>query len=764
MADQDNEMTTDKVLIKRLASIGIKIDIDEKEIDRQMNPALFAINKKLKELTKENEKASKAGLFGSEFFAEKVKAFTGFDTALFKSTKTMLEYGLASKNMDVDNQEFYNSLGGVEKLLVKSAGLFMNKAKAQKDAAEQDKDNVGSTNELTAVLNQAENAITKIGPAAEEAAVGVEVFATVATFGLAAVAAAVVAIGVGFYKMFMQAVVARDEFKKFDQLFGGLGRSGVTEGIGQLAKLNKELWGLGLSLEQVNAVALESTKQGLNYHQSIQSDFIGPILELSGATGVAAGEIGHLYTELLKTTKIDKSSLANIGNAFIQFNQFAQKTGSLGQLSFAQFKTGIETSSNALAIATVRGKEFTDAMIKDLATLSGLAQTLSLDIGAINSKFEEAGSMILNQESGFRNLLAISGGANINQMLSNQFDKTDAMLKGVTFLQEFNKSFGGNIQLTAQVAERSLGISKEMAIKMINMRQSAIDDMIKAQKDISGLQTDATKEAFEKVNSDLSSMWNRVKTMFVTFFQNAFGSSGGMQGLLARVESFLAKMRGMLENQTWMTKAADAINRVANWIGDNLIGVIDWITEKIDDFVKPDKNILATLFQTILEASMGPIKLLGKLFWFGVRSAMGDNFMTNRIFGNQTPEMMTGGGGSKGSSTFSAPDAAERLLQSDMARLDAEKARLAKYSPDTVTYGTKTDGKVGFQTIGQREFAIEKERKEKEAKLEAYRKEMKDYAKRTAEALELQKEEERKNINGNVEMDNPMSADRPILI
>ena len=69
MADQDNEMTTDKVLIKRLASIGIKIDIDEKEIDRQMNPALFAINKKLKELTKENEKASKAGLFGSEFFA-----------------------------------------------------------------------------------------------------------------------------------------------------------------------------------------------------------------------------------------------------------------------------------------------------------------------------------------------------------------------------------------------------------------------------------------------------------------------------------------------------------------------------------------------------------------------------------------------------------------------------------------------------------------------------------------------------------------------
>ena len=749
MADQDNEMTTDKVLIKRLASIGIKIDIDEKEIDRQMNPALFAINKKLKELTKENEKASKAGLFGSEFFAEKVKAFTGFDTALFKSTKTMMEYGLASKNMDVDNQEFYKSLGGVEKLLVKSAGLFMNKAKAQKDAAEQDKDNVGSTNELTAVLNQAENAITKIGPAAEEAGAGVEIFASVATFGLAAVAAAVVAIGVGFYKMFMQAVVARDEFKKFDQLFGGLGRGGVTEGIGQLAKLNKELWGLGMSLEQVNAVALESTKQGLNYHQSIQSDFVGPILELSGATGVAAGEIGHLYTELLKTTKIDKSSLANIGNAFIQFNQFAQKTGSLGQLSFAQFKTGIETSSNALAIATARGKEFTDHMIKDLATLSGLAQTLSLDIGALNSKFEEAGSMILNQESGFRNLLAISGGANINQMLSNQFDKTDAMLKGVTFLQEFNKSFGGNIQLTAQVAERSLGISKEMAIKMINMRQSAIDDMIKAQRDISGLQTDATKKAFENVNSDLSSKWNRVKTMFVTFFQNAFGSSSGMQRFLAKTESLLATLRNYMENAGWIKKLESIIDKVADWLGNHLTDIVEWIGKKLDEFSdNSTSNPLISLWDTIIAKLLNAAVFIGKAIGRGVLAGM--TFGASELFRSDSSKEEAST--INPMSLYKSPYAAEKLLlQNDVSRLDTEKARLAKYSPDTVTYGKKkTDGKVGFETIGQREFAIEKERKEKEAKLAEIRKKDSDNLEQIAKNTAIKQKEDQDKIGREV--------------
>jgi hypothetical protein len=752
------------VLIKRLASIGIKVDIDPKAIDRQLSPAMYAISNELKKLTKENEKASKAGIFGSDFWGEKVKAFTGFDVALFKSTKTMIGYGVASKKMDIDNQEFYKSLNPIQKLLTSTAGLFTSKAKAQQDAAEQDKQNVGTTNELTAVLNQAENAITQIGPAAEEAAVGVEVFASAATLGLAAVAAIVVGIGVGFYKMFMQAVVARDEFKKFDQLFGGLGRSGVTQGISELANLNKELWGLGMSLEAVNSVVLDATKQGLNYHRALDKDFVGPILELSGATGVAASEIGNLYTELYKTTRIDKSSLANIGNSFIQFNKFAESTTTLGQLSFAQFKTGIESSANALAIASVKGKNFTDSMIKDLSTLSGLAQTLSLDVSQLNSKFEEAGSLITDQSSGFRNLLAISGGANINQMLTNQFDKTDAMLKGVKFLQEFNKSFGGNIQLTAQVAQTSLGISKEMAIKMINMRQETIDDMIKAQRDISGIQTDATKEAFEKVNSDLSSMWNRVKTMFVTFFQNAFGSSGGMQGLLTRVEDFLGRLRNYLQNASWIEKLSSIIDKIATFIAEHLEPIITFLGKKLDEFSSTDSaNPLVTLWDTLVGVFKRSAKFIGNLIGQGFVSGIWNGLK----WGGALDQTIWGFGGDKTSteearsdSTFKTPDAAEKLLQGDISRIDAEKARYSKYSPDTVTYGDRggTAG-VGFMTVGQAEFKLKQEKAAAEAALKVYRDRSLKAAEETAAATKKLAKDSAPYVDKNsiVDLDNAIA-------
>ena len=50
MTEQDNK-TVDDVLIKRLASIGIKINMDQESINKQLDPALAAITRKLKQLS-----------------------------------------------------------------------------------------------------------------------------------------------------------------------------------------------------------------------------------------------------------------------------------------------------------------------------------------------------------------------------------------------------------------------------------------------------------------------------------------------------------------------------------------------------------------------------------------------------------------------------------------------------------------------------------------------------------------------------------------
>jgi len=415
-----------------------------------------------------------------------------------------------------------------------------------------------------------------------------------------------------------------------------------------------------------------------------------------------------------------------MGNAFIQFNKFANATGVLGEVSFKAFAEAVTSSANALAIATAKGKTFTDNMTKDLMSLSGLATSLGLSISEINGMFEQAGSMIMSPESPFRAFLAISGGANITQMLSNQFDKTDAMLKGITFLQNFNKSFGGNIMLTAQVAAQQLGISKEMAITMINTKQKMIDDMIKGQRELATIQTDATKEAFEKVNGDLSSLWNRVKTMFITMFQNVISGSDGMQNLIQRVEGLLSNFRGWMESSGFLKRLKDFVERITDWLANNVNDMLDKvisIAESLADGTFWDKGLsnLGSLLWKILKT---PFQLLGGVIAFGMREALkdtwiGDNLLDSGKAGAQAALFMKdadkrmgiGDVAGTGLSTNSTISQIDKDKQRRLGEINRQESELSKWSPDTVTYGRSASGEVGYMTVGQKEFALEEEKK-----------------------------------------------------
>jgi hypothetical protein len=768
----ESQDTAEKVLAEKLISLGLDIRVDKSRIEKQLNPTLTALSKKLNQLSEDAD--LKKGIFGKDFISNKIKDFTGLDTSLLKATKNLVAYGVASKDLNADNKEFYNTLNPIGKALVSVASAWNKRKEAEKQSLAQSKETeagLANLNEqldphatgmqallasqdilqmnLTGMAQGAEGAAGGIGaivPAAEGATGAMGTFISISTMGLALVVVAIAAIGKGLYQMFMQAVTARSEFKKFDQMFGGLGSTGIGQGIKSLQHLNREVWGLGLSMEKVNEVVANATAQGLNFSRAIDGQLVSSVLELSGATGVASSEISGLYTELLKTSKITTWSLAEMGNSLVTFNRAVHNTTTLGQVSFATFKEAISSSANALAVASSKGEAFTNKMTKDLTALSGLATTLSLSISELNSKFEEAGSIINAPDSGFRTLLAISGGANINQMLSNQFDKTDAMIKGVRYLQEFNKSFGGNIQLTAQVAEKQLGISKEMAIKMINMRKESIDDMMKAQQDIAGLQTGATRDAYEKVNSDLASMWGRVKTMFTTFFQNAFGGSSGMQRLVSRVENLLSKLKTYMTDAGWIKKLEVVIDKISDWVGDKLSTFIDWIGKTLDNLTD-SKGPVQTIFDMVFGLLKAQMFILGKLLGAGIVAAI----PILNWFGESQSS-------AEDNASVTAPgiDTKQQALMDKLsgnnktvAELNSKYNELNQFNKSDMTYGADASGNVGFMTIAQQQYELEikKEAAEKEARDTQVA--MKNLLQEIAENTRKQNEAKQNNLRAN---------------
>jgi hypothetical protein len=739
----NQQSDVDKILAEKLIKIGIDLKMPNQDyIDRRLNPALAEINKKLKQFSKDSE-LGPGSIFGKGFFLEKAKELTGFDTSLYTGTKALIQFGMASKDLNVDNKEFYNSLGLVGKSLVNVASFFNQTKKARQEDADQARSDLADLDEqanraagmnrllessdaLSANLEvlgpeaaEAAKGLDAAGTAAEAATIEIGTFATVATAGLALVVAAVAAIGIGFYKMLGQAITARAEVKKFDELFGGGGPGAIQKYTQTLKALNRSVWTLGYSLEKVNEVVYAATAAGLSFSRATDTQLVSSILELSGATGEASTAIGELYTGLLKTTRIGVPAIKEMGNTFIAFNRSVASGTYIGRVSFSQFKEAIDSSANALAIAASRGDEFTMKMTKDLTSLAGLANSLSLSISGINNMFEEAGNLLTSQDSKFRALLAVSGGAGMNEMLTNQFDKTDAMLKATTFLQNLNNQFGKNIAITAQVAQQVFNVPKEMAIKLINMRKEAIDEIRKAQQDISGLQTNATRDAFEKVNSGLSDMWQRIKTMFMVFFQNAFGNSSGMQNLVSKLEGLLGRVKNMMESGGWLPKLTTAIDKLADWVGNKAADAIQWISTTLDNLMSGK----TTFFDIVMNLLKQAAYAVGRAIGWGFRSTI------TGPLGHLLGEDKSGINSETGLSLEDLLDKNASNLKNTLtnplynqlsvnkkreSEISSERDQYNKFAPDAITYGKRADNTVGYMSIAEKQYLLEKEKKELE--------------------------------------------------
>ena len=746
------ENTNAEEMMKQYA-IRLGFVVDQNQVNNSLNPTLTAIEKKLDNLRKASE--VKSGIFGKDFMEEKIKSLTGLDTTMFKATHNMLKFGLASKDLNADNKELYNSLNPIGKSLVDLASKWNKKSIEEEKARKAAEATIQGVNDLDAVLadtsalqarldsgditseqfaelsanaQAAAGATGQLTPAIEGSTVAMEGFVSVSTLGLAAVVFAVVGVSKAIYKMFMASVQGRDEIKKFDKLIGGMGSEGVAAYDTKLQSLNKELWTLGMSMEAVNEVAFKSMEQGLAANRSFNAAMIGNILEV-GSFGIVGNEVNQLYTELLKTTTITTESILAMNDGFLAWNQSVHKSTSLGQLSFEKFREAITSSSQALAIATSKGKSFTDSMTKDLTALAGLAHTVSISITELNQKFDEASSLINSKDSGFRTLLTMSGGASIDQMLTNTFDKTEATLKAVTYLKDFNKSFGGNMQLTAQVAESLFGMSRDTSLKMMNMRQEAIDEMRKSQLEIATLQSDVTRKAYEDVNNDLSSLWGRVKMMFSTFFQNAFGHSSGMRMLVDKVTSIVSRLKEAIQSAKWVKDFEAMIDKVADWVGTNLTRLITWLEDILVEFGEEStKNPIVALWDLLIEVLKGQLTVMGELLGSGIAKAIllapfslikavGDWFFLGDDLGQNSVSNRKGG---KESPLLAAVKSSQSVDSTRKSEINAEKGDLSKWSPDAVTYGKMKDDKgnsyVGYMTIAQKQYELEQEKKEIDAR------------------------------------------------
>jgi hypothetical protein len=791
MADEEAGKTGKQALAEQYFKLGFELQFDEDKMKKNLDPVMASLNKKLEGLTKASK--LEQGIFGKDFFTEKIKGLTGFDNRLVVGIQNIIKFGAASKTGAIDNGEFYNSLNFMGKGLASLAAGFRKKKRAEKEAAEQSRetqndivslddaigrmegfDRAGATTDTLAAnleslgpaTQEVAGGLTKVVAGEEAATLGAETFAGVATLGLALVAVALIKIAEGFYQAFMQVVAARDEFKKFDRMMGGVGSAGIISGIATLGELNTELWGLGQSLETVNNVVYDFMQAGLNFKQSADKNLVGTVIQLASVAGVANSEVAKLYGTLLKTTAITMGSIEEAGNTFVKFNQSVSKFSNLGQISFAQFSESINSSANALSIAASKGEGFTSKMIKDLTSLTALAVKLDTTVGSWNAKFEAAGSLVSNADDKFRTLLILSGGANFSQMMTNQFDKTEAMIKNVEYAQRLNKSFGGNAQLTAQIMQQSMGVTKEEAIKMINMNKSALEELRIAAKQISDLQTGAQKDAWEKVNSDLSSKWNMIKTMFVTFFQNVFGKNQGMQTFLKTLENIMDRLKKFMEEGNkeggWVRSLDTILTSFLNWAGTGLTRLVNWLDEMFKKY-ETGGNPLSDLWDTMLD------KLADAAQDVGLRIVKGVMMGLLRI----QAFFMTGGMSEmvkwiyESTKYGSSPNAMSQQIDSPLnkqlsknrdreSEIAKQQSGLDKYKPDAITYGVNANGQTGFMTIDQKRFALQEEEKRLKEEDVALQKQMAGDIHVIAQAVTT------KNSNGQVRTSSP-SNDNPLM-
>lgn len=562
----DDKKGAEQAMVQFFAKLGFEVTPISKE---SVAKALDPVQKYLKDF---NKTADVKNTFFGQLPGIK-KSLEAIMPDNLRFNKALIEAGKASLN-GADNLKFYNdSLGMTGKGLVRLANLFTTTGEA--------------STAMAGVIELAEAGIT---------------------LGISTIISACVYLLQGFKNLIMAGIEWQDKLNQFNKIMGGISKGALAEFN---AGINRTITGIqqyGFSVTEILDTLKSYVSTGLNPVKAMQEGLIKNTLLLSEITGQSGSELAGFFSGIMRGSKVASSNIESLGNSWTAFNKSVEASGVLGVVSFGEVQSAISSVGTALLIASNRGKTFTNTLTNDLISLVGLSKALNIDVGMLNSKFEETANLVTSQESGFRAILAISGGANIGNMLNNQFNRTEAMLKVADKLAALNTQFGGNLNILGQVAEQTFGLSKDVAIKLATMSSEQRKALQQAKEDSIALQNDSMQKSWESVTNTMTSVWERFKNTIYAVIQKAVGNSS-MQSVLERFSSMLGN---------WITQFANPnsnISQIVDKLGNVITSVFDWLG-KFDWEGK--FNDLTTWIDKVAKT------FLDKGFWSGILKIVKD--------------------------------------------------------------------------------------------------------------------------------------------
>lgn len=418
--------------------------------------------------------------------------------------------------------------------------------------------------------------------------------ATMATLGIAALIALGIVLLQGFKNLIVAGIEWQDQLNDFSKMMGGISRDRLMSFNTGLNDTVRSLGEFGFSLGDITNTVKSYIGSGLNPLIALNSNLVKTTQQLSEVTGESGSSLASFFSGIMRGSKLTSDSLNKLGGNFTAFNNSIEASGVLGPIAFGDVKEAIDSVGTALLIASNKSKTATNKMMGDLVALTGLAKALNISVSDLNSKFEEAGNLISSQESGFRAILAISGGANIQNMLSNQFNKTEALLKVSGQLKTLNAQFGGNLNILGQVAEQTFGLSKDVAIKLATMSQEQRKALVLAKEDAERLQSDSLGKSFQRVTDTISASTERFKNVLINAFHRAFAGNSGLQNFLSKFGAMINRWVSEIGNPNsgfgrlvdkFSSFINDLFNNLSDWL-DKLEPWIDKLMGWIDDVLK----------------------------------------------------------------------------------------------------------------------------------------------------------------------------------
>lgn len=525
--------------LKAFARVGIQIDPAN---EQQIKKALTPIAKYMSDFSKTTD--MKNTFFGK--LPGIGKMLDNLTPSNVRFVKQMSMMGAVSKAGGDSNQEFYNSLGFIGKGLASTVGKIYLMS-----------DSIG-------VLAGAVNALV--------------------TFGFGLLFQGLILVLQGLKNVIGAAIEWQDKLNEFSKMMGGIASSRIRMFNNEINNNLKSLSGYGFALGDTLASIGGYIKNGLNPAIATNVSLTKATLQLSTVTGESADSMASFFSGIMRGSGLTVNSFQNIGNSFTKFNKSAEMSGKIGTISFDAFKEAINSVGTALLIASNKGEKFTEHLTADLAGLAGLAQALNISVSTINSSFEQAGNLITSQESGFRAILAISGGANISDMLNNQFNRTDAMLKISTKLETLSKQFGGNLNILGQVAEQSFGMSKDMAIKLATMTGAQKKALEQAKQDAEYMKSGGLEDSWKNVTATFTSVFDRFRNTLFNMFRRAVSGNSGIQKLLDHMGETLQRYLIQLSNpgspiSKMVTGLGNFIEKVFSGADSFFTNLIPWINK-----------------------------------------------------------------------------------------------------------------------------------------------------------------------------------------